>query len=206
MATLHKTIEMLGQCLRNLGTDPALAECIIQYEHSRGGETMTDICFGIARSKEVAKAQDTIGWRQFLDGMITSKLVEAQEEFQQREGGIFSIDAWASGFVIKLLECTHGQWLYQNVVVHDGISGSLVTARKEDIQAETGDQREWGAMGLCAEDEYLLEINLEDLEVSSGESQQYWLLAIRAARVAHQLAEEETGGVAVNDLAIDGQE
>ena len=167
---------------------------------------MTDICHGTARFREFAKAQDAIGWRRFLEGMITSQLVIAQVGFQQREGGVLSIDAWASGLVIKLLECTHGQWLYQNVVVHDGISVSLVTARKEDIQAETGDQREWGAMGLCAEDEYLLEINLEDLEVSSGELQQYWLLAIRAARVAHQLAEEETGGVAVNDLAIDGQE
>ena len=32
------------------------------------------------------------------------------------------------------------------------------------------------------QDKYLLEINLEDLEHSSGEDQYYWLLAIQAAR------------------------
>ena len=32
------------------------------------------------------------------------------------------------------------------------------------------------------QDKYLLEINLEDLEHSSGEDQYYWLLAIQSAR------------------------
>ena len=31
-------------------------------------------------------------------------------------------------------------------------------------------------------DKYLMEINLEDLENTSGEKQQYWLLEIHAAR------------------------
>ena len=37
---------------------------------------------------------------------------------------------------------------------------------------------------LLEEDQYLAEINLEDLEVSNGERQEYWLLSIRAARAA----------------------
>ena len=36
-------------------------------------------------------------------------------------------------------------------------------------------------------DKYLMEINLEDLEKTSGEKQQYWLLAIRAARELSRL-------------------
>ena len=38
-----------------------------------------------------------------------------------------------------------------------------------------------GGEGLAEEDLYLLEINSDDLETSSGEDQTYWLLAIRAA-------------------------
>jgi hypothetical protein len=34
------------------------------------------------------------------------------------------------------------------------------------------------------EDRYLAEVNLEDLEDTSGNNQEYWLLAIRTAREA----------------------
>jgi hypothetical protein len=34
---------------------------------------------------------------------------------------------------------------------------------------------------------YLLDINLGDLEISTGEDLQYWLLALRAARAAYLL-------------------
>ncbi len=39
-----------------------------------------------------------------------------------------------------------------------------------------------------------MEINQDNLENSSGETQQYWLLAIRAARLAQQLSTEEPEG------------
>ena len=40
-------------------------------------------------------------------------------------------------------------------------------------------------------DQYLLHINLGDLETSSGEDQHYWLLQIDAARRERALIEEE---------------
>ena len=73
-------------------------------------------------------------------------------------------------------------------MVHDRVSGTLATARKEELQQEIEKQQELGADGLLAEDKYLAEVNLEDLEMSSGERQEYWLLAIQTARRAYQLA------------------
>ena len=43
-----------------------------------------------------------------------------------------------------------------------------------------------GEGDLLPEDRYLLEINLDD-KTTSGEKQEYWLLAIRAARAAYAL-------------------
>ena len=80
------------------------------------------------------------------------------------------------------------------MVVHDAVSGVQATARKEELQTEIEEQRDLGGEGLREEDEYLMEINLDDLESSSGETQQYWLLAIRAARLAQQLETEEAAG------------
>jgi hypothetical protein len=37
-----------------------------------------------------------------------------------------------------------------------------------------------GYGGLLKEDQYLAEVNLKDLETSSGERQEYWLVAIHA--------------------------
>ena len=84
--------------------------------------------------------------------------------------------------MIRLLEVTHGQWLYRNLHVHDAVAGVNATARKEEIQRFIEDQLEMGEEGLDERDHFLLEINLEDLETTSGEEQQYWLLQIEAAR------------------------
>ena len=74
---------------------------------------------------------------------------------------------------MKLLEITHGQWLYRNVQVHDAISGLKAVERKEELQREIEHQVMLGGTGLDEHDRYLLEINVGDLETSSGEDQYY---------------------------------
>jgi hypothetical protein len=44
-----------------------------------------------------------------------------------------------------------------------------------------------GEEGLAKEDRFLLDINLDELDNSTGEDQTYWLLALQAARDARQL-------------------
>jgi hypothetical protein len=46
---------------------------------------------------------------------------------------------------------------------------------------------ELGEEGLAEEDRFLLEINLDDLDNSTGKDQAYWLLSLQAARAARQL-------------------
>ena len=56
---------------------------------------------------------------------------------------------------------------------------------------EVEKQQELGDNGLLREDRFLLEIKLDDLEMSSGEQEEYWLLAIRAARKACALRNQQ---------------
>ena len=44
-----------------------------------------------------------------------------------------------------------------------------------------------GGEELSEDDKYLLEINLEDMETTSGEKQEYWILAIQDAQEARIL-------------------
>ena len=132
--------------------------------------------------REMGRSQDKIGWQRFMEGMISKEMIPIQADHVEMGACKLTLEAWSQGLVIKLLEATHGQWLYRNVHVHDDIAGVAANARKEEIQQFIEDQLELGEEGLDEKDHYLLEVNLEDLEFTSGEEQHYWLLHIQAAR------------------------
>ena len=71
--------------------------------------------------------------------------------------------------------------------MHDSMSETSETLRKEEIHMEIEKQQELGTDSLGKRDKYLMEINLEDLKNTSGERQLYWLLEIRAARESSRL-------------------
>lgn len=181
---LQRSIDLLDDWLIEQETDEELRFCLIDYARGRGGVTMYDLCHNkCARYQRFARSQDLIGWRRFMEGMISKELLKVYNSTSfGSEEDIPAPSAWAKGLVIKLLETTHGQWLYRNMHVHDAISGALATAKKEELQKAIEDELELGGDGLAEEDLYLLEINLDDLATTSGEDQTYWLLAIRAAR------------------------
>ena len=90
---------------------------------------------------------------------------------------------WARGLITRLLETSHGQWVYRNTLVHDRVTGTIANCRKEELQKAIKDQLALGEEGLDEQDRWLLEINLGDLEAASGNNHHYWLLAIEAARL-----------------------
>ena len=144
-----------------------------------------------ARFHELGQSVDRIGWRRFMEGMVSNEVVTLQAEFVALGNCSLSLNGWTKGLVVKLLETTHGQWLYRNVQVHDTVSGWKAAERKENLQREIERQIEMGGEGLEDQDRYLLDINLDDLETSSGEDQYYWLVAICAAREDRELKEQQ---------------
>jgi hypothetical protein len=70
-----------------------------------------------------------------------------------------------------LLEISHFQWLYQNFMVHNLVTGTIATAKKEELLLEIQHQRDLGVAGLLDEDKYLAEVNLGDVETTLGEYQ-----------------------------------
>ncbi len=134
--------------------------------------------------QRMARDQDKIGWRRFMEGMVPKGQREIQSTYSAIEGSNISPEQWTVGVIIKLMETTHGQWLYRCIQVHDKAQGTQATLRKEELQKEIEMQQDLGYEGLLEEDQYLAEVNLEDLETSSGKRQEYWLVVICAAREA----------------------
>ena len=62
-----------------------------------------------------------------------------------------------------------------------------------------------GFDGLLEEDQFLGEVNLEDLENTSGERQEYWLVAMRAAREARLLRGVSQQNMGRTTTARDGR-
>ena len=58
---------------------------------------------------------------------------------------------------------------------------------KEKLRHALLDQLDLGDEELDEQDKYLLEINLGDLDTSTGDDQEYWLLAILTAREARRI-------------------
>ena len=81
--------------------------------------------------------------------------------------------------------------------MHDPVSGTIATAKKEELLMEIERQRDLGNAGLLEEDKYLAKVNLEEKATSSGERQHYWLLAIQTARIHYALrAQRESQQIA----------
>ncbi len=139
------------------------------------------------RFRNMALSQDRIGWRRLLEGMISKEIATIQRQYIAVNGSHTGLTKWCSGLITRLLEITHGQWLYRNYIVHDPVSGTIATAKKEELLVEIERQRELGDVGLLEEDKYLAEVNLEEMATSSGERQHYWLLAIQTARKHYTL-------------------
>ena len=104
--------------------------------------------------------------------------------FAVTNGSCITPDQWALWVVIKLLGAAHGQWLYRCIQVHDRVQGTIVTQHKKDLQREIEAQQDQGFDGLLEEDQFLGEVNLEDLENTSRGKQEYWLVSMHAAREA----------------------
>jgi hypothetical protein len=132
-------------------------------------------------------SQDVIGWDNFAMGMISSKLLPIQSAYNHIKGVSSHATRWISGLVTQLLQVTHTQWIYRCVLVHDRNTGTLISAHKAKLLKEIKHQLALGSESLDEEDRFLLECNFDDLSNTTGEHQEYWLLAIQVAREASRI-------------------
>jgi hypothetical protein len=65
-----------------------------------------------SRFQFVGKSQDKIGWRWFLEGMILKEITGIQQQYYALNGMQMSLEKGSSGLITRLLEITHGQWIY----------------------------------------------------------------------------------------------
>ena len=176
-----------SELLKWLNTQQAprdLIYLIVMFIRGRGTDSMTDICHRLPPIyRSFAVAQDTIGWRRFMEGMVAKELSVLLGMVDFQEEVTVDISTFIRNLIQKLLEITHGMWIYRNLTVHDSLSGVFANERKERLMDAIEEQLAEGVDGLREEDKWLMEVDLDAIsEHSTGEKEVYWLLAVQAAR------------------------
>jgi len=111
--TLMKAIHNAGEWLEKVGTDSDLIYCLIRFAQGRGARSMDESYNPLpAPFSKLALSQDKIGWRRFMEGMISKECVKIQQLHLTVSGSRLSIDNWSQGLITELLDVTYGQWIY----------------------------------------------------------------------------------------------
>ena len=104
-----KTIEYLEDWLEEVGMDPDLTHCLVEFARGRGSMTIEEVCRGLhPRLQCMAKSQDEIGWIEGIYGTATIlfyNLWVAPEH--QKMGCQPNYKAsWDHAWAVALQECT----------------------------------------------------------------------------------------------------
>jgi hypothetical protein len=155
------------QWMGSVGTNRDLIFLVGKYIRGRGHLTMEEICddFHLPPTFcSFALSQDWIGWRRFLEGMVSQELVHLAEQGEILDDVRLGVEVWMRELITKLLELTHSMWIYRNLVVHDTSSGIHAMRRKKALQSEIERQLALGGEGLEEGDKWMLEVNFTGLE------------------------------------------
>jgi hypothetical protein len=182
--------QMMEQWLEKNNTHPDVQSLLLRYLRSRGSTTCSECSEELDLPhiiQEFSVSQDIIGWDRIVMGMVSSKLLPIQSAYFLQCNFSYQAESWISGVITQLLQVTHSQWIYKCVLVHDCTTGTLISSHKAKLLKEIDHQLTLGPEGLSEEDRFLLECNFNELTSTAGKQQEYWLLAIQAAREATHL-------------------
>ena len=84
-------------------------------------------------TKQAAASQDMIGWHEFMEGKVSSKIAAIQQRHCTAALCMMNGDDWMRHFISHVLHLTHSQWIFRNVTLHDSICGTLWLHKREEV-------------------------------------------------------------------------
>jgi hypothetical protein len=167
-------------------TDLELAYWIPKYIMMWGDKPFASLRAMSPRMKALAISQDKIGWRNFMEGCISTHFYFIQHYHLALSGSYLDGSDWTKSLISKLLHITYLQLTYQNFTLHDKLCGYLHKKKLEDIQLTIEELADTAPEEVPKKSEFLLEINFGNLTKSHIDNQHYWVIALQAAITAGQ--------------------
>ena len=122
-----------------------------------------------------------------MEGKVAKQFLKIQRIHILSSNTLLTPQAWIRIFISKILDISHAQWIYRNYSKHHHQKGMLQLQAREDVLREISRQLELPPSEIPESAQYLLEIDhTQDGLDGDFVDQQYWLLAIKAARLDGQ--------------------
>ena len=184
-------VDELEEWLYDHHTPPLLIQCLTRYLRGRNTVQMTDLAPRGSPYHSMALLHDKLGWRCFLEGRISTVLVQTMHDYLSHSPSRMNAADWTKGLVSHLLRITHRQWTYRNSVVHFTIEGRPVDQHHQVI-AEMKELMQVDPYTLLPQYRHLfLEEDFEALGAGSTTNRLYWIAAAKAAIAASALARRQ---------------
>ena len=132
---------------------------------------------------ELACGQDLIGYRNFMERMISKKFLDIRSHHLMDAEGYLSGYDWVKIFISKILQITHLQWIFRNMTLHDRNGGELRRREAQKMRSEAERFAHMNPMELKEHDRWLLELDGEKHIRGEGHhiDKCYFIAAARAA-------------------------
>ena len=167
-----------------------LTDCICTYLRGRNTVQMVDLAPRGSPLHSMAVLHDRLGWRSFLEGRISTVLIQEMHIHLANSPARIGVSDWARGFVNFLLRITHRQWTYRNSVVHYQVEGRSVQDHN-DIIDEMKRLMSVDPHTLLPKYRHLFEQeDFEALGAGTTVNRLYWIGAVKAAIAASALARQ----------------
>ena len=190
---LKQDTETLGSWLyENDNTHPEIAYWVPKYILCRGTIKFADLGRMSPEMQHAAEAQDLIGWRNFMEGRITTEFGKMQQLHLLSSESRLTTSTWSTALVSKLLHITHTQWILRNFMLHNTLHGYLSMNNQMDLLREVEVLLETSDDQVPEDRRFLLELDLADIADLDYNSQTYWVQAVNAARHAQHPSDSTT--------------
>ena len=122
----------------------------------------------------LAKFHDLLGWDCFVEGRVCSLWVEARHQEIEATASRRNADFWGRGLIHHLLQLTHRQWIYRNMVVHTQVGGNLSAKQHQLLMERVEMLLQTDPHELLPEHRELLEMDFEKVGSGSPIDLQLW--------------------------------
>jgi mannose-6-phosphate isomerase class I len=117
-------------------TEMELAYWIPKYLLMRGNKPLAEMGDMSDSMYQLAKSQDKIGWRRFTEGCISKELQKRQSFHLQMSSSRLNGSDWTRQLISRILQITHSQWKYRNILLHNKTNGYLHNKKAEELANE----------------------------------------------------------------------
>lgn len=119
-----------------------------------------------------------------MEGRISKHFYSLQYLHLAVGGSYLNGDDWMKQLITRVLHITHSQWIYRNISLHDRTLGYLRQRDRMEVLKEIEVLADTNPDEVPEESRFLLEVDFDRLYRSTIENQQYWVVALKAAKVA----------------------